>query len=296
MNKQSDSTALEILVAKIQKQLAPGAEVIHNAHLPGRDSKVERQIDVLVRQRIGQYEMLIVLDCKDHSRPVDVKGVEEFHGLLEDVGAHKGALVCPKGFTPAAKERARGWQIDLYSPIDTDPHKWQAKVTAPVLCDFREAMLSLRVSCSAPMPFRLPYNMSELEVHDSVDRSRLGAPTDTAIEKWENGEYPTEPGQHDDLPIYDRKDVLVENGYGQLAPMELTVSFLVRQTFYFGQIPIKELSGFRDELSGAIITNAFTTGIIDPNAIEATWTRLNSVDELPGPVMMRLVGLIGYER
>ena len=79
---RSDAEDLEILVAKIQKQLAPDAEVIHNAKLDGRNSKQKRQIDVLVRQKIGQYEMMIVLDCKDYARPVDVKGVEEFHGLI----------------------------------------------------------------------------------------------------------------------------------------------------------------------------------------------------------------------
>jgi hypothetical protein len=291
----SDSTALEILVAKIQRQLAPDAEVIHNAYLPGRNSKVERQIDVLVKQRIGQYEMLIVLDCKDHARPIDVKGVEEFHGLLEDVGAHKGALVCPKGFTAAAKERAQGWQIDLYSPVDTDPHKWQVRITAPAICDFREAMISLRISCSAPMPMRLPYDMNALEVHDIADRRRLPPPIEYAIEKWGRGEYPSEPGQHDDLAIYGRKEVLVENGYGQLAPAELSVSFLVQQRLYFGHIPIKQLSGFRDELSGALITNAFSIGLIDPNEVEATWTQINSIDASPSPVLLRLTGLIGYK-
>jgi hypothetical protein len=46
-----------------------------------------------------------------------MKGVEEFDGLLRDVGAQKGVLVCPKGFTGAATTRAQGLQIDLYSPF-----------------------------------------------------------------------------------------------------------------------------------------------------------------------------------
>jgi hypothetical protein len=128
-----DSRELEILVAKIQGKLAPDAQVIHDVKLMGRHSKRERQIDVLVRKKIGQYEMLIVLDCKDYSRPVDVKGIEEFHGLLTDVGAHRGALVSPRGFTETAKTRAAGLQLDLFSPIDTEPHKWQARVTAGAL-------------------------------------------------------------------------------------------------------------------------------------------------------------------
>jgi hypothetical protein len=67
---------LELLVAKIQQQLAPKSEVIHNARLDGRLSQTSRQIDVLVRDRIGQFEMNIVIDAKDYARPVDVKGVE----------------------------------------------------------------------------------------------------------------------------------------------------------------------------------------------------------------------------
>jgi hypothetical protein len=89
----TDSLDLELLVAKIQQQLAPRAEVLHNVKLDGRLSKTKRQIDVLVRESIGQYDIQIIIDCKDYKKPVDVKGVEEFHGLFRDVGAHKGVLV-----------------------------------------------------------------------------------------------------------------------------------------------------------------------------------------------------------
>ena len=97
---------LEILVAKIQKQLAPDAEVLHNVKLDGRLSRTRRQIDVLVRQRIGQYEMAIVLECKDSARPIDVKGVEEFSGLVEDVGAQKRVCSCAREDLPQPQKRA----------------------------------------------------------------------------------------------------------------------------------------------------------------------------------------------
>jgi len=45
------SRDLEILIAKIQKQLAPNAEVLHYVKLDGRLSKQSRQIDVLVHQK-----------------------------------------------------------------------------------------------------------------------------------------------------------------------------------------------------------------------------------------------------
>jgi Restriction endonuclease len=196
---------LEILVAKIQAQLAPQAEVIHDARLNGRSSGRPRQVDVLVRQKIGQYEMLIVLDCKDYAKPVDVKGVEEFHGLIMDVGAHKGALVCPKGFTAAAKTRAAGLQIDLYSPFDTDPHKWQVQVTAPMICDFRSAAICFGFSTSVPKTFRLFDNFYHSEIAFDDARNKRPTPFNAAIEKWNSGGFPTEPGDHNDLPIMKRR-------------------------------------------------------------------------------------------
>lgn len=88
MTKASEE--LERLVQRIQQELAPNAEVIHNVKMQGRRSKVKRQIDVLVTEKIGQYEINIIIDCKDYKNPIDVKGVEEFYGLLEDVGGQKG--------------------------------------------------------------------------------------------------------------------------------------------------------------------------------------------------------------
>ena len=158
-------------VAEIQQQLAPTADVLHNVFLDGRSSGVKRQIDVLVRENIGQYEINIIIDCKDYSTPVDVKGVEEFDGLLRDVGAQKGVLVCPRGFTSTAKKRAEGLQIDLYSPIDTDAHKWQARVTIPALCDFRNARVDFGLRFSAPYPFRMPYDFySDCMIFDKTSK------------------------------------------------------------------------------------------------------------------------------
>lgn len=288
----NDHRDLEILVAKIQEQLAPDAEVVHDAKLKGGQSKRSRQIDVLVRQKIGQYEMLIVLECKDYARPVDVKGVGQFYELMTDVGAHKGALVCPKGFTEAAKERASGWQIDLYSPVDTDAHKWQVRVTAPVVCDFRSAALSFCISSSAPKPFRLPCDFWSSVVALSEAGTALGTPSEAAIKKWNDGIYPDEPGEHRDLPIFETVQVLIDNGYGDLIPVNLTVSLFVERQLYYGQLPITRISGFSDELSGGVITNAFTTGIFDPDEVTRSWLPIGLEAELPVRPLFGLGGRV----
>ena len=291
-----DSRNLELLVQKIQQQLAPTAEVLHNVHLPGRHSKTDRQIDVLVRQKIGQYEMLIVLDCKDHSRPIDVNGVGEFHALIADVGAHKGALICPRGFTAAAKDMARAHGIDLYSPVDTEPHKWRMRVSVPVVFDFRTAGIGFGITTSVPKPFKTPMDFyNSMVAHEVGSEKELGVPMPYAMEKWNDGGFTVEPGRHDYIPLFDQKTVLVNNGYGELIPVDLTVSIWVEQNFFFGNLPLKQVSGFKDEISGALITNAFTTGHFNPNDIWDNWQRIASIEAAPQQPVMVFRGLVGYD-
>src|ERR1700690_1843461 len=97
----------EKLAADIQRQLAPEARIETNVKLRGKRSGIERQIDILVKQTVGQYEIQIIIDCKDYKKPVDVKDLEAFMGMVEDVGANKGAMVAPAGFTSTAKQRAK---------------------------------------------------------------------------------------------------------------------------------------------------------------------------------------------
>jgi hypothetical protein len=197
----SDYKELEKLVARIQQQLAPTSEVIHNTKLMGRRTRRMRQIDVLVKHKVAQFDINIIIDCKDYKHPVDVKGVEEFCGLFDDVGAQKGVLVCPKGFTDTAKIRAEGLQIDLYSPVDTDPHKWQVKVAIPALCDFRSAAISFGIMFSAPLPICILPGFFNNPVFSKQTGKHLGTIAGCAVERWNNGGFPTGVGEHANLPI-----------------------------------------------------------------------------------------------
>ncbi len=87
-----------------------GALVRANVYLPGKLSRVRRQIDVVV-----EAAPPIAVDCKCYKRKVDVKHVEAFLGMLEDIGFSHGIIVSTQGFTKAALRRAHstlGW-IDL---------------------------------------------------------------------------------------------------------------------------------------------------------------------------------------
>jgi hypothetical protein len=292
-DKTPDWKELEYLVVMIQKQLSPDARVEHNVMLDGIDSETKRQIDVLVEQNIGQYTMRIVIDCKDYSKPIDVKGVEEFHGLTQDVRAHKGALVCPSGFTKSALRRAKKLQIDLYRPVSTGKHKWQAELTAPVLCDFRSSYMSFGIRCSAPKPLTLPPDFYNLPVQD-LEGNDLGSCLMAVQTKWDEGLYPSEPGEHERVSIFGGTGVVIDNGHDDSVEVELTVGLFVKQDLYLGHLPLEDVNGLKDEHSGALVTNAFTLGGLNPSEVEKTWKQVEDINALDFEPIFKVVGYHCY--
>ena len=84
----------------------PGTTITFDKKIVGKYSKVERQIDIFLEGEIAGYEIKIVVDCKFFSKNIDVKQVESFCSMVEDLEAHQGVLITKKGFSTAAINRA----------------------------------------------------------------------------------------------------------------------------------------------------------------------------------------------
>jgi hypothetical protein len=81
--------------------------VIPNARIVGAISGAKRQVDVLIDARWDEDQASrLIVDAKRRSRPLDVTHVEAFEGMMKDCRATRGRMVCPSGWTPAAKKRA----------------------------------------------------------------------------------------------------------------------------------------------------------------------------------------------
>ena len=81
--------------------------VTSNASLVGSISCTARQIDILVDARWEtSTERRIIFDAKRRKRKLTVQDVDAFVGLMSDVGASRGVLVCTNGWTEAAEARA----------------------------------------------------------------------------------------------------------------------------------------------------------------------------------------------
>lgn len=93
----------------------PETTISFDQKIKGKYSKVLRQVDILIEGEIAGYQIKIAVDCKNFSKKIDVKKVESFCSMVEDVEAHQGVLISQKGYSKAAINRAHygNQQVEL---------------------------------------------------------------------------------------------------------------------------------------------------------------------------------------
>lgn len=84
----------------------PGHSIEKDVQVLGQLSKIERQIDIVVKDRIVGEKVTAVVDCKHFSNNIDVGVIDKFVGLVNDVQAELGILITNKGYSEAAWNRA----------------------------------------------------------------------------------------------------------------------------------------------------------------------------------------------
>jgi hypothetical protein len=272
----------ERLAYEIQKELAGDAEIKFDDSIVGVDSKVSRQIDISIRKHVGQYAILIVIDCKDYAEPLDVKDVETFSALVRDVRANRGAMIVSSSFTPAALNIAKNEGIDTYRLVDTENVDWKTYAALPCLLE-RTHLKGYAFQFSG-VPFKgfeFPTSMQEMMAvaFSTADGKPAGTLVEMVQRKWDKAEMPRSPGQH----VVLLGDDLVHTHYGHESHSKVEAIAQVATEFYFGPLPVK-LRGLQDVQTGGVITRAVTTDVIEPLRIERgedpNWKKIDDLTQL----------------
>lgn len=274
--------SFEDLVADIQKDLSPNALVTPNDKIIGKSGQT-RQIDVSVRETVGQFELLIVIDCKDYKKRVDIKCVEEFMGLVEDVGANKAAIVAAGGYTDGAKKRALQAGIDLLRPVDSGDHPWKTLVEITAVCEATFIQgFSITLTNSYPGPFSIAANIDwrKLKIYD-LENKFLGTAEDLIFKRWAEQALPPKTHKLRDFEFV-QNPVKVEDGQirGRLCPVNLTADLTLKEEYYIGQVPVKEVRGMANEITQRVIVKNISTETVEFEHILQNWRRIESLEEL----------------
>lgn len=95
------------------REIYPNCEIEFNDSIFGIFSLAERQIDFAIRGTIASETILGIVDCKYYNENVDVKDVESFIGMVQDVNANFRILITKKGYSLAAKNRVKYSNLKL---------------------------------------------------------------------------------------------------------------------------------------------------------------------------------------
>ena len=120
----NDGKEFEELVASLSNCLHEKAIITPNDKLIDKDTGKKRQIDISIRMTDGPTSFLGIVEARDRSRKVGVPYLEEVKSKRDSVGAHKAFIVSNKGFTTTALDKARAYDIELFSLSQALRHDW----------------------------------------------------------------------------------------------------------------------------------------------------------------------------
>lgn len=89
----------------------------------GQISAGKRQIDVAVIALENKTRPFISVESKYYARKINIKDVEAFIGMQQDIGSRYAIMVAPRGFTPMAHQRIRGTNIELLTMPITEAER-----------------------------------------------------------------------------------------------------------------------------------------------------------------------------
>jgi hypothetical protein len=106
--------------------------------IKGRYSKRQRQIDVFIKQRINGQDFTTIVESKNYNKKINVKIVESFISMADDIGADYGIMISEIGFTKSALQRAfnnpKDIELDIYN-FKEITHNLQTECALPYLDD-----------------------------------------------------------------------------------------------------------------------------------------------------------------
>ncbi len=203
----------ELLVEKIYKELEPNAVVTQDDKIEGYESKIKRQIDVSIRDKIAGVNILIIVQAKDYKDKVDVNEVGNFATVIKDVKASKGVMICNMGFTKGAQGMAESYGIDLFSAHDVNLPRWKIDYNMPVLV--RQIKLKIefkfkgKVETDEEREAISKLNSNPWEQVFSKDRvNELESPLTVFAREWNSKKIEIRPGKNVINFVLDENDLL----------------------------------------------------------------------------------------
>lgn len=183
------------LTFKIQEGLTPNSRVLQNVSMKGRVTGTKRTVDILLKDSIGQIEILIGFKCLNLNIPVDVNEIAAASELFNDIGARYGVIVSATPFVASAAKRASAEGIILYRLQSKDYEDWKTTIEVPFVLDYmgmvitRHKLVIERFNSDLP---EVPYEKNPTYLDEATSTSLLSG----IYAAYRKPNYPDTPGNY----------------------------------------------------------------------------------------------------
>lgn len=292
----------EELIYRIYKELEPHAEIKRNDKVLGITSKIPREIDISIRQKIADHEILIIIQAKDHKKRADVKIIGEFDSVIRDVQASKGILICNSGFTKTAKDYAANSAIDLYTAHDASVKDWQAEIKIPVVRKHTIMTYDLRVPIEITKEIKEFYKDTKTRIQvikgpeGFLMKKFDGSETTFLkefIKNWEEGKINTTPGEH--LISFDAYVEMFENTE-LFPPKPVEMGYKVKTRHYLKFFTPSDYRGIKNYVTEKFKPSFMKIEGAIPFSEDKTWQYVEDPNQLSVNSIRLEVDIVDIEK
>jgi hypothetical protein len=239
------------------RALFPDAVVSLNERIFGRESKIEREIDVALRFRVVDTDLLYIVQCKDWTTKVDINTLGAFSAVMQDVGAAKGFLLCSSGFYETNFQYALARGIELVTIEDINSNKWRVEIQVPLVYvrNFNNFKLTMEIVPNAALIALNRDRDLELRLTTKTPIRTSSADTPVTFEQYvlervKRSLTDFRDGMSVDLTTADL-ELLMAGVWIRCA--QLALEFSSTKTYFLKYLTPTEYSQLRDHVRGVVL-------------------------------------------
>lgn len=269
----------EIFVYDKFKSFFSNFELVMNDRILGKESAIKREIDISIKGKIENIDLLYIVQCKDHKKRADIKIIGEFSSVIKDLGASKGFLICSSGFAKTIHNYAKTKGIELLTLEDINSDKWNVKIEIPIVYTINKLNGSVDFLITTTQEL-IDKNPNGILITDN-DFMYVTLDNGKNIESLEK--FINEKIKLKNLNIHSEKEITISQSNLQIElsncwiPCEINIQLDLEKTFYLKYLTPNEYSHIVDHITNKSIP--LKLSINDFNLeLDSTYTKISNED------------------
>ncbi len=119
------SNQFQKLILHVNEAFAStNAAITESAMLYDKESGCDREVDILIEDKIGMHTVRVGIECTTRNRKLNINDIEQLHTKHRNIGIGKSVIVTNAGYTNPAANYAKANNIELLTFKSAEELEW----------------------------------------------------------------------------------------------------------------------------------------------------------------------------